>query len=241
MTVAQVVSGDLETFASRAEGMRSATESVLRDNNLQAFTEIVFAEDVDEGIRMLVQAHSIGPLKPNTVVLGWPHTEERALAVYRLVRGIAALGKSVVLVSDRELPAPQTDPRCIDIWWRGQANGSLMITLAYLITQNWEWRDSQIRILRLIPDEAGRESSHQVLQDLIHSARIQAQACVLVSSDPFSQVLKSHSAQADLVFLGLPYQDKENVIINYRHLNLVLENMPTTILVRASGDADFSA
>jgi amino acid transporter len=241
MTVAQVVSGDLETFAGRAESMRSATESVLKDNDLQAFTEIVFAEDVDAGMRILVQAHSIGPLKPNTVVLGWPHTEERALAVYRHVRGIAALGKSVVLVSDRALPAPKTDPHCIDIWWRGQANGSLMITLAYLLTQNWEWRNSEIRILRLIPDDAGRESSRQVLEELIHSARIPAQACVIVSSDPFSEVLQSHSAQADLVFLGLPYQDDEHVIINYRHLNLMLENMPTSILVRSSGEADFSA
>jgi len=240
MTVAQVVSGDLETFAGRAESMRSATEAVLRDNKLQAFTEIVFAEDVDEGIRMLVQAHSIGPLKPNTVVLGWPRTEERAVAVYRHVRSIAALGKSVVLVSDREKDAPQTGPRCIDIWWRGQANGSLMITLAYLLTLNWEWRNTQIRILRLIPDEAGRASSRQVLEDLIHNARIPAQALVVVSSDPFSQVLRTHSADADLVFLGLPYQDQENVIINYRHLNLVLEKMPTTILVRSSGEADFS-
>ncbi len=241
MTVAQVVSGDLETFAGRAESMRSATESVLRDNDLQAFTEIVFAEDVDAGIRVLVQAHSIGPLKPNTVVLGWPHTEKRALAVYRHIRGIAALGKSVVLVSDRALPTADASPRCIDIWWRGQANGSLMITLAYLLTQNWEWRDSEIRILRLIADDAGRESSRQVLQELIHSARIPGQACVVVSSDPFSEVLQSHSAQADLVFLGLPYQDDENVIINYRHLNLMLENMPTTVLVRSSGEVDFSA
>jgi len=241
MTVAQVVSGDLETFAGRAKSMRCATESALRDNDLQAFTEIVFAEDVDAGIRVLVQAHSIGPLKPNTVVLGWPHTEERAKAVYQHVRGIAALGKSVVLVSDREMPASNAGPRCIDIWWRGQANGSLMITLAYLLTQNWEWRDSQIRILRLVPDEAGRESSRQVLQDLIHDARIPAQACVVVSSDPFSEVLQSHSAEADLVFLGLPYHDDEHVIINYRHLNLMLENMSTTILVRSSGEADFSA
>jgi hypothetical protein len=240
LTVAQVVSGDLETFAGRAEGMRSAIESVLRDNKLQAFTEIVFAEDVDEGMRMLVQAHSIGPLKPNTVVMGWPHTEERAAAVYRHVRGIAALGKSVVLVSDREPPHPQTGPRRIDIWWRGQANGSLMITLAYLLTLNWGWRNSQIRILRLIADEAGREPSRQALQDLIQNARIPAQALVVVSSDPFSQVLQANSAQADLVFLGLPYQDDENVIINYRHLNLVLEKMPTTILVRSSGEADFS-
>jgi len=63
----------------------------------------------------------------------------------------------------------------------------------------------------------------------------------VVSSDPFSEVFQANSAQADLVFLGLPYQDDENVIINYRHLNLMLENMPTTILVRSSGEADFSA
>ncbi|MFC1766376.1 amino acid permease, partial [Planctomycetota bacterium] len=66
VTAAQVFSGDLETYAKRVAGLRDAMDSFLKDHNLAVFPEVIFAEDVDEGIRTVVQAHSIGPLKPNT-------------------------------------------------------------------------------------------------------------------------------------------------------------------------------
>ena len=79
-------------------------EGLLRENELAVFPEVVFAENVDEGMRILVQSHSIGPLKPNTVLSGWPRSAERAEAMFQHVRSISALGKSVVVVRDKGLP-----------------------------------------------------------------------------------------------------------------------------------------
>jgi amino acid transporter len=81
VTAAQVISGDLDTFGARVESLRSAMETFLRNSELAVFPEVIFAEDVDQGIRTLAQAHSIGPLKPNTVLFGWPRSEERAVVV----------------------------------------------------------------------------------------------------------------------------------------------------------------
>jgi len=64
VTAAQVISGDLETFAARVESLRTAMDTFLRNNRLAVFPEVVFAENVDEGIRTLVQAHSIALLSP---------------------------------------------------------------------------------------------------------------------------------------------------------------------------------
>ncbi|MHC4517096.1 MAG: APC family permease [Planctomycetota bacterium] len=241
VTVAQVISGDLETYATRAESLRSAMESSLRSNELAVFPEVVFAENVDEGIRTLAQAHSLGPLKPNTVLFGWPHSEERAEAMLRHVWSIAALGKSLVVVVDKGLPAQQKRQRRIDIWWRGQKNGSLMATLAHLLVQNWEWRNSLIRVLRVIPDAAGRESSRQAVRSLIEATRIQAEPRVIVSSEPFAEILRGHSAKSDVVFLGLQPSEEVPSIDLYHRINALLENAPTTILVHSSGEADVFA
>lgn len=241
VTVAQVISGDLETYAARVESLRSAMESSLRSNELAVFPEVLFAENVDEGIRTLAQAHSLGPLKPNTVLFGWPHSEERAEAMLRHVWSIAALGKSLVVVVDKGLPAEQKRQRRIDIWWRGQKNGSLMATLAHLLVQNWEWRDSLIRVLRVISDAAGRESSRQAVSSLIEATRIQAEPRVIVSSEPFAEVLSSHSAKSDVVFLGLQPAEGVPSIDMYHRINDLLENAPTTILVHSSGEADVFA
>ena len=241
VTAAQVFSGDLQTFAARVESLRSAMETFLQDNALAVFPEVVFAEDVDEGIRTLAQAHSIGPLKPNTVLFGWPRSEQRADVMIRHVWSIAGLGKSVVIVVDKGLPAEERRQRRIDIWWRGQENGSLMATLAHLLAQNWEWRDSRIRILRVIKDAAGRESSRQAVRKLVEAARIRAEPRVIVSAEPFSEVFRSHSAKADVVFLGLHPSEDESAAQLYRRVSELLTDMPTTILVHSSGEADLFA
>jgi len=241
VTAAQVISGDLETFAARVESLRTAMDTFLRNNRLAVFPEVVFAENVDEGISTLVQAHSIGPLKPNTVLFGWPRSDERAEVMFRHISSIAAMGKSVVVVADKGLPTEHRRRHRIDIWWRGQQNGSLMATLAYLLAQNWEWRDSYIRILRVISDPAGRESSHKAIRKLVEAARIRAVTRLIVSTEPFSDVFQSHSAKADVIFLGFQPSREESAGQLYNRLNDLIADMPTTILIHSSGEADLYA
>ncbi len=241
VTAAQVISGDLETFAARVESLRTAMDTFLRNNRLAVFPEVVFAENVDEGIRTLVQAHSIGPLKPNTVLFGWPRSAERVEMMFNHISSIAAMGKSVVVVADKGLPTEHRRRHRIDIWWRGQQNGSLMATLAYLLAQNWEWRNSYIRILRVIGDAAGRESSRQAIRKLVEAARIRAVTRLIVSTEPFSDVFRNHSAKADVIFLGFQPSKEESAGNLYSRLSDLLSDMPTTILVHSSGEADLFA
>ena len=238
VTAAQVISGDLETYAARVESLREAMDTFLRNNELAVFPEVIFAEDMDEGIRTLVQAHSIGPLKPNTVLFGWPRSAERAEIMFRHVWSIAAMGKSVVVVAEKGLPPEERVRRRIDIWWRGRQNGSLMATLAHLMTQNWEWRNSYIRVLRVIGDAAGRESSRQAIRGLIEAARIRAEPRIIVSTEQFNDVFRSHSAKADVIFLGIQHSDNETSVQLYGRITELLKDMPTTILVHSSGEAD---
>ena len=241
VTAAQVISGDLETFAARVESLRSAMETYFQNNALAVFPEVVFAENVDEGIRTLAQSHSIGPLKPNTVLFGWPHGAERADVIFRHIWSIAALGKSVVVVVDKGLPPEEQRQRRIDIWWRGRQNGSLMATLAHLLAQNWQWRDSQIRILRVIGDEAGRQSSRQAIWELVDATRIRAEPRVIVSTDSFANIFRKHSAKADVIFVGMQPPGDESSKQAYQRLTALLSDMPTTILVHSSGEADVFA
>jgi len=238
VTAAQVISGDLETYAARVKSLREAMDTFLRNNALAVFPEVVFAEDMDEGIRTLAQAHSIGPLKPNTVLFGWPRSAERAEVMFRNVWSIAAMGKSVVIVAEKGLPSEDKHRQRIDIWWRGRQNGSLMATLAHLLSQNWEWRNSHIRILRVIGDAAGRDSSRQAVRKLVEATRIRAVPRVIVSTEPFVDVFRSHSAKADVIFLGIQPTEDETSAQLYGRISDLLADMPTTILVHSSGEAD---
>jgi hypothetical protein len=117
-----------------------------------------------------------------------------------------------------------------------------MATLSYLLTQNWLWRDAQIRILRLVRDAAGRESSRQAIRSLVENARIRAEARVVVSQDPFAMVFKNHSAKADVIFMGIHApEDGDDLVKFYRETSQLLKELPTTILVHSSGEADVFA
>jgi len=143
-----------------------------------------------------------------------------------------------LIVADKGLPSEAQPRRRIDIWWRGQQNGSLIATLAHLLIQNWEWRDSYIRILRVIRDAAGHDSSLQAIRKLVEAARIRAESRVIVSTEPFSDVFRSHSAKADVIFIGMQRSDDETSAQLYSRISDLLTDMPTTILVHSSGEAD---
>ena len=84
----------------------------------------------------------------------------------------------------------------------------------------------------------GRESSHQAIRQLIEAARIRAEPRIIVSTEQFNDVFRSHSAKADVIFLGIQHSDNETSVQLYGRITELLKDMPTTILVHSSGEAD---
>ena len=113
-----------------------------------------------------------------------------------------------------------------------------MLLLAHLMRQNWVWAEARIRLLRVIPNEAGRESTHADLDALLRSARVQAEPQVIVAQRPFVDVLREQSGAADCVFLGfeLPAEDAEEEWSE--RTQALAEVGCTTVLVASAGQVD---
>ncbi len=240
VTVAQLITGTLEQLLERRNAALKRLEAFVQENDLNVFPEVVVAGDFDEGVRLLLQSHSIGPIKPNIVLMGWPNDPERVAPFVRHLHDIRKLGMSAVAVVDHGLPSFSA-PKRVDIWWRGQENGSLMLILAHLLEGNWEWSNSDIRILRLIDQEDGREPAARALRELVEAARITAEVCVLVSGEPFPQVFREHSHDASLIFVGFQPVDETTARSFFDFYETLLGDMPTTVLVSSSGEADLLA
>jgi hypothetical protein len=75
----------------------------------------------------------------------------------------------------------------------------------------------------------------------VEASRIRAETRVVVSDEPFSEVIKTHSANADLVFMGIQKQNEEDPVMLHQRTNAVLAELPTSILVCSSGEADLFA
>jgi amino acid transporter len=243
MTAAVIIVGDFRQLAAKQKAVMARVERSLQDLEVTAFPEVVIASDFDEGFRLLLQAHSIGPLKPNTIVTGWPQSTERVAPFIRHLRDIQAFGRSILCIvgqSDFDQHG-QRPPRCIDIWWRGQANGSLMLILAHLLTTNFEWKGTNIRLLRQVADQAGVVPAAAALREVARQGRVAAEVSVVVSDAPFAEVLREHSSNSGLLMLGLELPEEHDAEKFHQRYEAMLQGMPTTVLVQSNGEADLLA
>ncbi len=242
VSAVHVLGGTDESLYERRRALLDGMTRFFRDRGVAVFPEVVVAADLDDGMRVAAQAHSIGPLKPNTAVLGWPDAPERAREYARHLRILRTLGMSLVCVRARGLPAGGPDAaRRIDVWWRGRDNGALMLILAHLLTRNVEWRDAPVRVLRCVDDAAGREEAAAALTRLVHAGRIEAETRIVVTKEPFGEVLARTSRDAAAVFLGLAPPGDDAADAFFATWQRDLAQLRTAFLVCSSGQADLLA
>lgn len=238
--LANVLQGSFE----QALRLRRRAEAQLRDfcraKGIEAFPVVAVGEDPATSIALLLQSVTIGPIRPNLAMFGWTDDPRAFVRLAGLVRIGNSAGMSVVLTRDRGVP--RAGARRIDVWWRGRANGELMVLLAHLLTHNWEWVRAEIRVLRLIDGEGGREPAAASLQELIDQARVDAHAaCVVAEGRSFAQVLSQESRGADCVILGFqppPAGEEEHW---HEGFSALVAGLPTTLIVHSLGQEDLLA
>ena len=243
---------------SRSITQQEKAESLLREfldrKGVQAFAKVITADDPFDGTKQLLESYGMGPLVPNTVLIGDSEDPDPA-SIERYCNTIKVCHdakRNVIIVRDEnhgeDLPETTAPPmfgkvesKRIDVWWGGlQSNGGLMLILAYLLRTSWQWRAAEIRLKLMVTDEAAAQAAEANLTQLTDSLRIGAKSEVILSNgQSFDDILKASSANADLVFLGLAVP-KGNSAKYYETLQNRVAGLPTTVLVLASENLDFS-
>jgi len=213
-------------------------ESFCRKQSIHAFPIVLVIDDVVEGIANVMQLASIGPIRPNLALFGWNYGGDGSLAQH--LRVADALKMSQVIVSGRELVQGQRKRR-IDVYWRGQTNGPLLVLLAHLLSRNWEWANARIRLLRVIEREEGRIPARLALVELADQARLDLEPAIIVSQEPFADILHHTSRDADCIFLGFKLPESSAEMPWQQYCDKLLKDLPTVILVHSAGEEDLLA
>ncbi len=108
-----------------------------------------------------------------------------------------------------------------------------MALIVYLLTENREWENAEVRVLRVVENEAGKEPARAALQNLINFARIDATAEILVSNEPFQNIIPDHSEDALCTFIGFEVPDREDERAWYNNYSKIISEMPSVILVNS--------
>jgi amino acid transporter len=244
ISVASVLPPGSRSLAQQ-ESMETTIRDYLQRQGIQAFVRLVEAPEPFTGMERLVEAYGIGPLLPNTILLGDTENPQNHDRYCQTIARCHQAKRNVVILRGQleqyNFQHPPFYPRRLDVWWGGlQSNGGLMLILAYLLRTSWQWREAEICLKLVVPDGEAAQAARSNLEGLTKSLRIGATSQVIVANGrSFDEILNSSSESADLVFLGLA-TPHDNFSQYYASLHARTANLPTTIFVLASEDLAFA-
>jgi amino acid transporter len=230
--IVNIIAGSQERASFRHERALKQIEAYLEHNGIPAFPIAASVDDLEQGMEIVLQTASIGPIRPNLVMLGWPAETTDLPAYVRRLNSATRMDMSLVLIRGKTLP-PTMGTRSIDVWWRGRQNGSLMTLLAHMLRHSIGWSSAEIRILRVVPHAAAQEPALADLISIIDEARVDARPVVIVSDQPFREILLEHSSETTTLLMGFGTPEPEHAETWRDQYEALLEGMPTTLLVQS--------
>ncbi len=257
LTVASILPKRSVT-SDRIEGIKTSIREFLEKQGVPALVDVHLADNTMTGVKALIENYGIGPLVPNTIMLGETENQDNFESFAELIALVSSLNRNLVVVRKTANPDANKPKRRflglfptrqqtkrIDLWWSGDTqNSSLMLGLAYLLQRSYDWRRSQLVVRALVKNESERQGTVKYLTDFLNKARLVADLDIKVlgADEPFS-VISRYSQDADLVFLGMrkpgPTQTAQDYSTYYADLLKNNKTLPTTVFVLAGENLEF--
>ncbi len=239
---------------NRIEASQKSIEEFLRKRNVPALVRISVADDVIGGVISLVQDYGLGPIVPNTIILGeTEHEDNFTLFAEMLIRIYQARRNIVIVRQSENLPA-RTIKKRIDVWWgRKRHNAGLSMALGYMLQISQEWKGSELHLKSIATKEDEKKVAEDILHSFLAEGRLSAKASVVFETGNRQALfnrIRQESTGADLVFIGMLPPDLEkfkedpeatiNAYAEYYRLILELtKDFPPIAIVLAAEDVDF--
>ena len=243
LTVAKIIS-EAEKFQQK-NNLEQKIRMYLQDNNIQSLVKTISSDKVFPIIPQIVESYGIGPLRPNTVLLGdikasYMHQTFEHEQYCQMITSLHNLQRNIIILKENPY-IKFGEYRRIDIWWRGmKANGSLMILLASLLKNDWHWRNASVYLKLIINDHQEKEMTENNLKNMIDKFKIDFIPQVIISQEPSFEInLRRYSTKADLIFLGLAESSDNNFSKYYYEWQKRTDDLPSIAFVMAAENFAF--
>ncbi|OYP35708.1 amino acid permease [Rhodopirellula sp. MGV] len=242
MLLGQVIKGGFEDRSERLSNQESILHSLIKEQQLVGFPAVVIASDYASGVQALVQCQGLGRVRPNVVLMGCPLSKDRMQTFCRLLRNLEGLDRSVVMLRQTEDPTTESiaPMGTVDVWWRGRANGELMVLLAHLMLSHDAWRGRQLRLLRVVQSESAIDEVKSHLDGLLREARISGKTKVVVSENA-PTAIQTTSRDAAFVYLGLATPNEADDEEFLDRIETLVGDLPRVAFVRSAGGVNLES
>mmetsp|Transcript_28729 Transcript_28729/g.88042 ORF Transcript_28729/g.88042 Transcript_28729/m.88042 type:complete len:684 (-) Transcript_28729:1097-3148(-) len=145
-------SADALPAVRAAEAERSRMERLMAGMGVQGFCKTILAPTLLEGKLTAIQWAGLGPLTPNTLLMGWPwwwrsDPEKYVPELIATINAATIHEKSLLLCHNlSQFPSSyQVQEGYIDVWWIIR-DGGLLLLIAHLLRKHRVWRKCHLRL-----------------------------------------------------------------------------------------------
>uniref|UniRef100_A0A3B3Z889 Solute carrier family 12 member 6 n=1 Tax=Periophthalmus magnuspinnatus TaxID=409849 RepID=A0A3B3Z889_9GOBI len=247
--VGTVVSGNFLQSYGEALAAEQTLKHLMEKERVKGFVQCIVAQKPREGISHMIQSSGLGGMKPNTVVMGWPHAWRQSedpqswKTFINTVRVTTAAHLALLVPKNISLFPSNSEPCTegyIDVWWIVHDGGMLML-LPFLLRQHKVWRKCGMRIFTVAQMEDNSIQMKKDLATFLYHLRIEAEVEVVemhnsdisaytyertLMMEQRSQMLRQMRDHSNVRRMHTAVKLNE-VIVNKSHdARLVLLNMP---------------
>ena len=242
-TMVKVIQGEGAQALKEAREVERALAKEIGELKLPAFPRAVLAANAEEAIPILLQSYGLGPLRANTVLLNWLNRASEdpgGLKKYGEWSRIALRYNCNVVILDAEakdfekLDAAPHRKRVIDVWYRENATGRLMLLLAYLMTRVKSWHDARVRLFAAPDGKKSPEECRAELEQMLDEVRIVAEPVIVQEVSP--QTVSENSGNSSFVFLPFRVTEGEPRSVSGDPLNDYVRPLGLVALTLARQD-----
>lgn len=190
-----------------------------------------------KGIESIACTFGFSGIEPNTVLMAWPGETENPIWFTQMTQKLIDLDYNVLYLDYDDRWGFRKQER-IDLWWRGVSNNSeLMLLLAKFILASPDWSQANIRVLLVNETNVDYKVIENRIQHELDQFRVQAEIKIVnneLDKKPFYELMKIHSSEADLIFVGIPEIEEGQEKNFVENTNVLVNTIGTTLLVKAS-------
>jgi solute carrier family 12 (sodium/potassium/chloride transporter), member 2 len=249
MTVATVLpKGKINE--DRLDQMQNTIKEYLNRQRIPALVKVTVADSVMNGAKSLIRYYGLGPLIPNTILMGVTAEDKSLRMQVELLFLCVNLKRNLILVREGEHPLehmPFEENLKIHVWMgKTKNNNALILALGTLLQTSPEWGHGHLELWQQVLSIEEKETTTLYLENFSNTARLDAKVNVVKveeETDLFDSTRK-YSLRSNLLITSLrkpdPGESIESYLEYYQLLLKRLHDLPAVALVLAGEEIDFS-
>jgi len=248
-TLVQFVTGEGPRVRRERDRQELELRQEIERQGLRAFSRVIVTGRGQEAMPLTLQSYGLGPVRANTMLLNWVDRRKGDGDLSHMRRFGERLriglrhGCNVIVVSAHagdfeKIERSKPRQRRIDVWYRDNASGRMMLMLAYLMTRTDTWSDARIRLHAVVDSGGDEETLRERLREMLDDVRIVAD--VEIVAEAGTRVVVERSLDACAVLLPITVTEDGPRAI-YGDLGEMLPALGLTALVVASQDIELDA